>query len=110
VRAASRTDLETAHRARRARRGLAIYFAIVVALSAMIQAVVISRPDLDGLIAGLMLVPTIASVVARFALKEGFSDVSFRFGGRRGAKAIVQALIFPLLIGGSVLLAGAIWS
>jgi hypothetical protein len=96
VRAASRTDLETA---RRGRRGLAIYFAIVVALSGVIQAVIISRPDLDGLIAGLMLVPTIASVVARLALKEGFSDVSFRFGGRKGAKAIVQALIFPLLIG-----------
>jgi predicted SnoaL-like aldol condensation-catalyzing enzyme len=50
VRAAvtSHTDLETA---RRALRGLAIYFAIVVALSAVIQAVIISRPDLDGLIA-----------------------------------------------------------
>jgi membrane protease YdiL (CAAX protease family) len=96
VRAASRTDLETA---RRGRRGLAIYFAIVVALSAVIQAVIIGRPDLDGLIAGLMLVPTLASVVARLALKEGFSDVSFRFGGRRGGKAILQALIFPLLIG-----------
>jgi membrane protease YdiL (CAAX protease family) len=96
VRAAPPTDLEAA---RRARRGLAIYFAIVVALSAVIQAVIISRPGLDGLIAGLMLVPTIASVVARLALKEGFSDVSFRFGGRKGAKAIVQALIFPLLIG-----------
>jgi hypothetical protein len=70
-----------------------------VALSAVIQAVIISRPDLDGLIAWLMLVPTVASVVARLALKEGFSDVSFRFGGRRGGKAIVQALIFPLVIG-----------
>ena len=71
------SDRETA---RRARRGLAIYYAIVVALSAAVQAVVISRPDMDGLIAGLMLVPAVASVVARLALKEGFSDVSFRLG------------------------------
>jgi membrane protease YdiL (CAAX protease family) len=105
VRAAPPTDLEAA---RRARRGLAIYFAIVVALSAVIQAVIISRPGLDGLIAGLMLVPSIASVVARLALKEGFSDVSFRFGGRRGKKAIVQALIFPLLIG--LLAYGTAWT
>ena len=105
MRAASRTDLETA---RRARRGLAIYFAIVLALSAVIQAVIISRPELDGLIAGLMLVPTIASVVARFGLKEGFFDVSFRFGGRQGAKAIVQALTFPLLIG--LLAYGTAWT
>jgi uncharacterized protein len=74
---AYRSDRETA---RRARRGLAIYFTIVVALSAAVQTVVISRPDMDGLIAGLMLVPTVASVVARVALKEGFSDVSFRLG------------------------------
>jgi membrane protease YdiL (CAAX protease family) len=99
-------DMQTTPRAftdgdakRQARRGLSIYFAIVVALSAVIQTVIISRPDLDGLIAGLMLVPTLASVVARLALKEGFSDISFRFGGRRGGKAIVQALILPLLIG-----------
>jgi len=95
VRAVSHTDLEPA---RRARRGLAIYFTIVLALSAVIQAVIISRPDLDGLIAGFMLVPTVASVVARLTLKEGFSDVSFRLGGRRGGKAIMQALIFPVVI------------
>jgi CAAX protease family protein len=84
---------------RQARRGLAIYFAIVVALSAAIEGFVISRPDLDGLIAGLMLVPTVASVVARLVLHEGFSDVSFRFGGRRGLRAIVLSLIFPVGIG-----------
>jgi membrane protease YdiL (CAAX protease family) len=93
---------------RRARRGLAIYFAVVVALSAPIQAVIIAA-DLEGgrngavpwlaLIGALMFVPTTASVVARLILKEGFSDVSFRFGGRRGRNAMVQALVFPLLVG-----------
>ena len=93
---------------RQSRRGLAIYFSIVVLLSVPIQAVIISA-DLDGgqnglvpwlvLITGFMFVPTIASVVARRVLREGFSDVSFRLGGRRGRKAIVQALILPVIIG-----------
>jgi uncharacterized protein len=50
------------------------------------------------LLTGLMFVPTIASVAARLLLKEGFADVSFRFGGRRGRTAIMLALVFPLLI------------
>jgi membrane protease YdiL (CAAX protease family) len=93
---------------RQARRGLAVYFAIVVLLSAPIQAVIIAA-DLDGgrnglvqwlsLIAALMFVPTAAAVVARLALREGFSDVSFRFGGRRGRTAILQALVLPTLVG-----------
>ncbi len=85
---------------RRARRGLTIYFAIVVVLSALFEGMVISRPDIDGpFIAGLMWVPAVASVVARLVLREGFSDVSFRFGGRRTWRAIGLALIFPTVVG-----------
>jgi membrane protease YdiL (CAAX protease family) len=93
---------------RKARRGLAVFFAVVLALSAPIQAVIIAA-DLDGgrnglvpylaSIAALMFVPATASVVARLALKEGFSDVSFRFGGRRGRNAVLRALVFPVLVG-----------
>ena len=84
---------------RRARRGLGIYFFIVVVLSAAIEGFVIRNPHLDGLIAGLMLVPALASVVARIALREGFADVSFRLGGRRGLRGIGFALAFPVVIG-----------
>jgi membrane protease YdiL (CAAX protease family) len=93
---------------RRARRGLAVYFAVIVALSVPVQAVIIAA-DLEGgrngivpwlaLIGALMFVPTTASVVARLALGEGFSDVSFRFGGRRGRNAMLQALVFPMIVG-----------
>ena len=38
-------------------------------------------------------------MVARLVLREGFSDVSFRLGGRRGWSAIVLALVFPILVG-----------
>jgi CAAX protease family protein len=93
----SRSDGDTR---RRARRGLGIYFAIVVVLSAAIEAFIISRPDIDGpFIVGLMFVPALASVVARLVLKEGFSDVSFRFGGSRSWRAILLALIFPTVVG-----------
>jgi uncharacterized protein len=102
---------------RKARRGLAIFFAIVALLSAPIQAVIIAA-DLDGgrnglipwlaLITALMFVPTAAAVAARFALREGFSDVSFRFGGRRGRNAILQALVLPALIG--LLAYGIAWT
>jgi membrane protease YdiL (CAAX protease family) len=104
------TDGHTRHQAR---RGLAIYFAIVVALSAPIQAVIIgTRPEGSiawlTLLAPLMFVPTIASVVARLVLKEGFSDVSFRFGGRRGRNTILLALILPVVVG--LVANGIAWS
>ena len=84
---------------RNARRGLTIYFAIVVVLSAAIEGYIIVNPGMDGLIAVLMFVPATASVVARLALREGFSDVSFRFGGQRGLGAVGIALVFPVAVG-----------
>src|SRR5438874_7818674 len=46
-----------------------------------------------------MWTPAAASVVARLVLREGFTDVSFRIGGSRGWKAIMLALIFPIVFG-----------
>src|SRR5262249_19324524 len=43
--------------------------------------------------------PAAASVVARVVMREGFADVSFRLGGRRGWKALGLALIFPIVLG-----------
>jgi len=82
----------------RARRGLAIYFAVLVALSAMFDAIIITTGNFSWVFA-LMWTPALASVVARLVLREGFADVSFRLGGRRGWKAIGLALIFPIVIG-----------
>jgi len=93
---------------RTARRGLAIYFAIVLALSPPIEGFLIANPDKTGAIALLMFVPTVASVAARLALREGFSDVSFRFGGVRGLGAIGIALAFPVAVG--IVAYGAAWA
>ncbi|HEX6831140.1 MAG TPA: CPBP family intramembrane glutamic endopeptidase [Methyloceanibacter sp.] len=80
-----------------ARRGLAIYFAFLVPLSAAFEMLMI----LDSLswFWALMWTPAAASVVARLILREGFADVSFRIGGRRGWKAVMLALSFPIIFG-----------
>jgi membrane protease YdiL (CAAX protease family) len=80
-----------------ARRGLTIYFAVLVPLSAVFETLMILG-NLSWLWA-LMWTPTAASVVARLVLREGFTDVSFRIGGSRGWKAIMLALIFPIVVG-----------
>ena len=41
-----------------------------------------------------MFIPTLASVIARLTLREGFSDVLFRVGGRRGVQGMLLALIY----------------
>src|SRR5215203_3870387 len=82
----------------KARRGLAIFFAIVVPLSAIFEVLIITTGDFSWLIP-LVWVPSLALVVARLVLREGFSDVSFRLGGRRGWSAIVLGLVFPIVVG-----------
>jgi CAAX protease family protein len=81
----------------RARRGLTIYFAVLVPLTAAFEALLIRGNS--SWVWALMWTPAAASVVARLALREGFGDVSFRLGGLRGSKAIGLALIFPMIIG-----------
>lgn len=93
---------------RLARHGLGIYFAVVFLLSAALEGFIISNPEFDGLIAGLMLVPALASVVARLMLREGFADVSFRFGGRRGWSATGLALALPVVVG--IIAYGVAWT
>jgi hypothetical protein len=67
----------------RARQGLVIYFGMVILLSAVFQVFLIQTRTWLWVIP-LMWSPAAASVVARLALGEGFADVSFRLGGRRG--------------------------
>jgi membrane protease YdiL (CAAX protease family) len=87
---------------RRARQGLAIYFAIVIVVSTVLQWLLIRAGSLEhggGLVLALMWTPTLASIVARVALKEGARDVSFRLGGRVGLQSLLLAWLFPVLVG-----------
>jgi uncharacterized protein len=94
---ASTSSLADADTQRQARRGLAIYLGVVVVLSALFDVLVIAFSP--SWIAALMFAPAAASVVARLLLREGFADVSFRFGGRRTWKMILLAVIFPIIVG-----------
>jgi membrane protease YdiL (CAAX protease family) len=84
----------------RARRGLAIYLVLVIIGSGVLEWMIFRTGDsIDkhmGLVTVLMWTPAVASLIARAVLREGIRDVSFRFGGKRGAKALVVAWIFPV--------------
>jgi len=90
----------------RARRGLIIYFAVLVPFSAVFEALMIKGNS--SWVWALMWTPAAASLVARLVLREGFGDVSFRVGGRRGWKAIGVAAIFPIVVG--VIAYGIAWT
>jgi uncharacterized protein len=96
---------------RAARRGLAIYFSLVVVISGSLQAYYIFiNPELLGTLFGLLALmwsPAVASVIARLILGEGFSDVSFRFGGLRTLPWYALGLGVPLAVG--ILAYGGAW-
>jgi hypothetical protein len=70
---------------------------MVVLLSAVFQILI--ETGTWVWVVPLMWSPAAASIVARLVLREGFTDVSFRVGGRRGWQAIVVAVLFPTVIG-----------
>jgi uncharacterized protein len=94
---ASTSSLASADTQHQARRGLTIYLTVVVVLTALFDVLVVTVSP--SWIFALMWSPAAASVVARLVLREGFADVSFRFGGRRTLKAILLAVVFPIVIG-----------
>jgi len=96
---------------RRARRGLAVFFAALVPLSGLFEALLILKVRFVGpelLVFLLMWSPAAASLIARLAMREGVSDISFRLGGSRGWRAVLFAAAYPVAVG--VLAYGAAWS
>ncbi len=87
----------------RARKGLAIYFATVVVASGTIEGLLLRAGDgisnHPALVVPLMWSPALASLVARLALREGVSDVSFRLGGWRSARMLLLAWLYPVAVG-----------
>lgn len=87
-----------------ARRGLLIYFAVLIPVSAIIETTVLRLGGDIGhyrwLIFLLMWTPAISSFVARAVLREGIRDVSFRLGGPEALRTMVAAVVFPLVVGG----------
>ena len=92
----------------RARRGLALYFAILVPVTAVLEGIIIMTGQFAPWGIFLMCIPALASVITRIIRREGFADVSFRIGGRRGVQAILLALIMPVVVG--LVAYGIAWS
>jgi membrane protease YdiL (CAAX protease family) len=86
-----------------ARRGLAVYFTVVVAVSATLEWWIISHGGLTGssgwLVLPLMYTPALGSIVARIAGREGIHDISFRWGGWAGTRASLAAWLLPVAVG-----------
>jgi membrane protease YdiL (CAAX protease family) len=94
-------------RSAQARRGLAIFFTVVLPLSALFEALIVRTGDVAWYFP-LMWTPALASLVARLALREGGADVSFRSGGWRGWRAMLLALTFPSIVG--LIAYGSAWA
>ncbi|HEY2205527.1 MAG TPA: type II CAAX endopeptidase family protein [Pseudonocardia sp.] len=82
----------------RARRGLAVFLTLVVVSNAVFVWLLLSTGNMLWIF-GLMWSVALSSVITRLVLREGFSDVSFRFGGRRSWRWVGFGLLYPLAVG-----------
>jgi uncharacterized protein len=81
-----------------ARRGLTLFFPLVIGLTAVFTTILVTSGKPLWIYAVMWSVAA-ASVITRLLLREGFADVSFRFGGRRTLVAVVFGLLFPVAVG-----------
>lgn len=92
--------------------GLAIFFVVLIAGTAYFERkIFVLSGDIGrhlNLIYALMWWVTVASVVARLIMRESPRDVSFRWGGWAGTRAILIATALPLIIG--LVAYGVAWS
>lgn len=88
-----------------ARRGLLLFFMFLIPLTALSYILALTVTPVFGLL--LMWAPGISSILARLLLREGFADISLRFGSRRTLKAIPFILLLPVAVG--LLAYGAAW-
>ncbi|OBZ14889.1 hypothetical protein A8L34_13460 [Bacillus sp. FJAT-27264] len=79
-----------------ARRGLLVFFAILIPLS--ILGYILSMKQ-EIFVLFLMWTPGLASIFARLILREGISDISLKIGGKRTLKTLPFILLFPVVIG-----------
>ena len=95
-----------------ARRGLAIFFVVLIAGTAYFEhKILMLAGGIEhhlGLIYAQMWWVTVASVVARLIMRESPRDLSFRWGGWAGTRAVLLATALPLVVG--VVAYGVAWN
>jgi membrane protease YdiL (CAAX protease family) len=90
----------------RARRGLGLFLALIVVFETACL-ILLSATGSPLFIYVLMWSVALASVIARSVMREGFGDVSFRWGGWSSVRWSVVGVVFPLVVG--VLAFGTAW-
>jgi len=87
----------------KARSGLIIFFVVLIAGSAyFVHKILLLGGSIQnhlGIIFGLVWWVTVSSMVARLVLRESPRDVSFRWGGSKGTRAMAVATAMPLVVG-----------
>jgi membrane protease YdiL (CAAX protease family) len=96
-------DAPAAEEVHTARRGLFLYFGVVLLMSIPLLYLIISagtpiEQQLEYVLL-LMWTPAIASAVARVGNGEGFDDLSFRLRRREVVVRVLQAILFPFVVG-----------
>ena len=81
-----------------ARRGLVLFLILVAGFDAVFVGVIVATGNPLWIFA-LMWSVAAPSVVCRLVFREGFGDVSFRFGGRRPIALLLAGLVFPIVVG-----------
>lgn len=98
-----RANLQGESRRREARRGLRVFFVVLILGTAVCEWWLIRAGDSIrnhvGVVLALMWMPAVASIVARLSRREGAHDISFRFGARPGARMALFGWLFPLAVG-----------
>jgi uncharacterized protein len=85
---------------RNPRTGVVLFLGITFPLSWVVEWLILRRAfNTTLLVLLLMWIPGLVSLVLRAVRREGFSDVSFSFGGWKGARACVVGWLFPLAVG-----------
>ena len=83
----------------KARRGLALFFVMLIAGSTYFEhKILVLGGAIEhrlGLIYALMWWVAVSSVIARLILRESPRDISFRWGGWAGTRAILAATALP---------------
>ncbi|MCY9593809.1 CPBP family intramembrane metalloprotease [Paenibacillus chitinolyticus] len=78
-----------------ARKGLLVFFAMLIPLSVLGYVLTMKYPIF---VLFLMWTPGLSSIFTRLLLREGIADISLRVGGRRTWRTLPFILLFPVVI------------
>jgi uncharacterized protein len=82
----------------RARRALAVFFVVLIVATVPLELDIVQNGLDMGRFLPLVFVPALASIVARFVMREGFRDISFRIDAR-SRRGMVHGVLYPLAVG-----------